>query len=748
MTTDHTQRQSQSEQEQARDLSLRSSRPPVEVPGYEAHRLLGRGAYGEVWVGLDKNTGRRVAIKFFAHRSGVDWTLLSREVEKLVFLSADRYIVQLLDVGWDSEPPYYVMEYIDNGSLDDLLRRQGPLSLSEATEMFTEIAVGLLHAHGKGVLHCDLKPANVLLDQDHQPRLADFGQSRLSHEQSPSLGTLFYMAPEQADLSAVPDARWDVYALGAILYCLLTGTPPFRSPETVRRIEEAHTLEDRLAAYQAAIRKSPPPAAHRKVRRIDRALVEIVDRCLAVEPDRRYANVQAVLDALHAREVARVRWPLLFLGFVGPLLLFVVMAWFGLRGYENAVSESEDFMTRQAHESNNFAAKFAARSIEGEIDRYFHLAAAEAEAPRLHELFTVVAESPLVRRMNEPQTTAADLEPLREEFLVDAHREALHSYLKSRLEFYLQRLRDDPREVKFASLLVVDHTGRMLAAAHDLDASPRSVGWNYSYRTYFNGLPADLSDSHITWQDSGQRDVAPIREPHFSAAFRSTTTGTWKVALSTPIFAPGQLHDEVLGVLALTVNLGDFAYFRSDQRQDRFAVLIDSRAGPNQGVILQHPLFDERDEPEGGLREDYSAPRFRLTAEQLTLLGSNPTYRYQDPLATATGGEPYRGDWIAARAPVRLPRDSAGSQDDAMLVLVQEPYAHAIAPVRSLGAKLKREGLWALLGVFAVGAVLCYVVIRVLSEPALASRRRLVEPTPPTPLHDLSTLPAPSRKGE
>lgn len=121
MTTDHTQRQSQSEQEQARDLSLRSSRPPVEVPGYEAHRLLGRGAYGEVWVGLDKNTGRRVAIKFFAHRSGVDWTLLSREVEKLVFLSADRYIVQLLDVGWDSEPPYYVMEYIDNGSLDDLL---------------------------------------------------------------------------------------------------------------------------------------------------------------------------------------------------------------------------------------------------------------------------------------------------------------------------------------------------------------------------------------------------------------------------------------------------------------------------------------------------------------------------------------------------------------------------------------------------------------------------------------------------
>ena len=143
----------------------------------------------------------------------------SREVEKLVFLSADRYVVQLLDVGWDADPPYYVMEYVENGSLDDLLCSGTARSASaEAVEMFREIAVGLAHAHGKGVLHCDLKPANILLDQDHRPRLADFGQSRLSHEQKPALGTLFYMAPEQADLEAVPDVRWDVYALGAILY--------------------------------------------------------------------------------------------------------------------------------------------------------------------------------------------------------------------------------------------------------------------------------------------------------------------------------------------------------------------------------------------------------------------------------------------------------------------------------------------------------------------------------------------------
>ena len=93
--------------------------------------------------------------------------------------------------------------------------------------MFREIAVGLMHAHGKGIIHCDLKPANVLLDQDGHPRLADFGQSRLSHEQGAALGTLFYMAPEQADLRAVPNAQWDVYALGAIFYHMLTGSTHF-----------------------------------------------------------------------------------------------------------------------------------------------------------------------------------------------------------------------------------------------------------------------------------------------------------------------------------------------------------------------------------------------------------------------------------------------------------------------------------------------------------------------------------------
>src|SRR6202795_3960390 len=213
MDFNHTQQQTGDEQRRSQALSLKPSRPPTQVPGYEPRRFLGAGAYGEVWVAVDRTTGRKVAIKFYAHQVGLDWSILSREVEKLAFLSADRYVVQLLDVGWEADPPYYVMEYVEQGSLEDRLKRDGQFSVREAVVLFRDVAVGLLHAHGKGVLHCDLKPANVLLDQDSRPRLADFGQSRLSHEQTPALGTLFYMAPEQADLQAVPDVRWDVYAL-------------------------------------------------------------------------------------------------------------------------------------------------------------------------------------------------------------------------------------------------------------------------------------------------------------------------------------------------------------------------------------------------------------------------------------------------------------------------------------------------------------------------------------------------------
>ena len=265
--------------------------------------------------------------------------------------------------------------------------------MREAVELFREIAVGLVHAHGKGVLHCDLKPANILLDQDHQPRLADFGQSRLSHEQTPALGTLFYMAPEQADLEAVPDVRWDVYALGAILYTLLVGAPPHRNDDRCGKIERPSDLDDRLARYRHAIRAAPPPTEHRKVPGVDRALAEIIDRCLAVNPDDRFANVQEVLDALAARDADRSRLPLMVLGFVGPLLVLLVTALFSWRGYSQAVENAERGYGEYGRwKTTQFVARLAAEKVTGQLSRYFELAKDEAGNADLLKMFFEVTD--------------------------------------------------------------------------------------------------------------------------------------------------------------------------------------------------------------------------------------------------------------------------------------------------------------------------------------------------------------------
>ena len=167
--------------------SSESSRRPPTIPGYVLHTMMGRGGHGEVWLGENRTTKRQVAVKFLDSRDALDWSLLDGETEKLAFLAADRRVVQLLDVGRDADPPYFVMEYVRGGSLAQHLETAGRPSLERIVTVFEEIALGLQQVHAKGILHCDLKPSNILLDEELRPRLADFGQSRLFDERAPSL---------------------------------------------------------------------------------------------------------------------------------------------------------------------------------------------------------------------------------------------------------------------------------------------------------------------------------------------------------------------------------------------------------------------------------------------------------------------------------------------------------------------------------------------------------------------------------
>ena len=216
------------------------------------------------------------------------------------------------------------------------------------------MAIGLLHAHGKGVLHCDLKPANMLLDQDSQPRLADFGQSRLSHEQTPALGTLFYMAPEQADLQAVPDVRWDVYALGALLVLHAdrrAAVSQRGGGHRVRNGDRSGRAAGPLSAVDRDVAAADRPSA--AFAGVDRELADIVDGCLA--PDRERALRQRAGSARRARTRATSAAPggrLVLLGFVGPALLLAVMSIFAWSSFDTVMDESDDALRQQALESN------------------------------------------------------------------------------------------------------------------------------------------------------------------------------------------------------------------------------------------------------------------------------------------------------------------------------------------------------------------------------------------------------------
>ncbi|REK17388.1 MAG: serine/threonine protein kinase [Planctomycetota bacterium] len=702
MDFQRTENQSSDEQSRAQALSLKPARPPVQLPGYELRRFLGSGAYGEVWVAIDRTTGRQVAIKFYAHGGGVDWSMLAREVEKLAFLSADRYVVQLLDVGWESQPRYYVMEYVEQGSLEDRLKREQTLPVRDAVTLFRDIAVGLLHAHGKGVLHCDLKPANILLDQDGRPRLADFGQSRLSSEQTPALGTLFYMAPEQADLEAVPDVQWDVYALGALLYCMLTGAPPYRTEAAVAQLDKMTNLEERLSRYRKLIEDAPPPAAHRQVPGVDRQLADIVDGCLASDRARRYANVQEVLDALRERQKQRSRRPLMALSLAGPALLLLVMAIFAGSWFSTAMDESDEVLRMRALESNSFAAKYVATSVTNKFEEYAGAVEDVAASYRFQTLLASTLDAPSIvewrERMNDPELSDAEREALREQFVNDPARQPLQDRLNELLA--------DPDEVHVESWFVTAAGGLQVARA----PVGGTIGRNYGWRSYYHG---DIEDHEPAWRP-GESDH--IQRTNLSAVYYSDVTHRWTVTISTPIYidepAPsGEAGGEALGrrflgVLGVSADVGRFLDLPEASRQ-LFAVLVDWRDGPNKGLILQHPLFEKLRSAENEVPERFES--YHIEEEELPAFGAlSVRERYVDPLSRDPEGKDYDMHWLAEAAPVGM-RD----RDTGFVVIVQQSYEGAIGnTLERLRQRLFSTSLVAGAAIALATTILWWLMIR------------------------------------
>jgi len=266
-------------------------KPLKEFGDYEIQSELGRGGMGIVYLAKQKNLNRRVALKMLTGHYGPDELRRFLEEAETAASLSHTNIAHIYEVGEHEGTPFFSMEYVDGGTLADSLRKELP-SPRNAAELLISIARALHHAHENGVVHRDMKPANVLLAVEGVPKVADFGIAKRLNDDSKLtrtgavIGTPTYMAPEQAQGNSRhvgPPA--DVYSLGAILYELLAGRPPFLPEDNETAITVRVLTEEPVS-----------PAWHRP--EIPRDLETICMKCLQKEPRHRYPTAKALADDL------------------------------------------------------------------------------------------------------------------------------------------------------------------------------------------------------------------------------------------------------------------------------------------------------------------------------------------------------------------------------------------------------------------------------------------------------------------
>jgi serine/threonine protein kinase/Flp pilus assembly protein TadD len=274
----------------------------IDFGDYELLDEIGRGGQGVVYRARQKSLNRTVALKVIGLGQWATQAHLKRfrrEAEAAANLDHP-CIVPIYEVGEREGSCYFSMKFIDGGQLDEVARRT-PISIRNAAELIAKLARTVHYAHEHGILHRDIKPGNILLDAKGEPHLTDFGLARLLETKSTVthtmdvLGTPSYMAPEQArgDQGAAVSSpprnggltkAVDVYGLGAVLYQLLTGQPPFAGGTTYETIKLLLDTEPR-----------PPRSLNPK---IDRELSTICLKCLEKDPNRRYPSALALAEDL------------------------------------------------------------------------------------------------------------------------------------------------------------------------------------------------------------------------------------------------------------------------------------------------------------------------------------------------------------------------------------------------------------------------------------------------------------------
>lgn len=263
---------------------------------YKVLDRIGAGGMGQVFLCEHPHLRRRAAIKVLPNERAKDEALLGRFLrEARAAATLDHpHIVRAMDVDSDKGLHYLVMEYIEGTDLYHMVRKRGPLPISEACEYIRQGSLGLQHAHEAGLIHRDIKPSNFLVDRAGVVKLLDLGLARFADETPDALtqrfdnnnvlGTADYVAPEQTRDSHEVDQRCDIYALGGTLYFLLTGQAPF--PDG--------TPADKMIAH----RQRRPQAVRQLRPDVPPGLALVIDKMMAKNPDDRFDSAAEVAEVL------------------------------------------------------------------------------------------------------------------------------------------------------------------------------------------------------------------------------------------------------------------------------------------------------------------------------------------------------------------------------------------------------------------------------------------------------------------
>ena len=276
-----------------------TTRPLPQIGSYRLIQQLGSGGMSSVFRAIHTDSGLEVAVKVLPRALAKNPTMLQRFLREAKSAEAleDPHIVSIYDRGSEDGRYYLVLEYVAGGDLHDKVRAKGPLGVAEAVAILRSVCLGLRHAASRGLIHRDIKPANLLLDAQGRVKITDLGlaiqiedeDERVTRDGT-TVGTVDYMAPEQARDSHATSVKSDIYSLGCTCYFLLTGKPPFTGGDVAEKLRK-HALK---AAPD--VREERPD--------VPESVAKLVMRMMAKKPEDRFADHDALIAALDALPLA------------------------------------------------------------------------------------------------------------------------------------------------------------------------------------------------------------------------------------------------------------------------------------------------------------------------------------------------------------------------------------------------------------------------------------------------------------